>query len=317
MWLSNNDRLTIDQLTKTKNDLLQIAKVRLSERGDESDSLGSAADVIGRGTRLRDELEDVRQLGDDLKVLNAKIDARGRDLLHSQTSAEIAELEKLFKTFSMSGEGGTRDISENDVKNAVRDAQKLLSAIDDILERGAKIKEVVRKGQAYANGEETKWHVQSKKNEMTDKVDQVAVSEQRSDGIVVEVKGFCESGQVRFTALIVDEEGKPTIDLPLSINATGAVGTKGLLRLNDGQPISLDFVPKGNFRNELLLVSLSKSEGASNPLPGLLFQSLQPIVFSDIWRIYVQLETSRGAILIKIPVYDGAVLKMINSCELQ
>ena len=50
---------------------------------------------------------------------------------------------------------------------------------------------------------------------MTDRIEMWAESiEQNDQGAVADIKGSCGSGAVNFSALIVDTDGKPTVQLP-------------------------------------------------------------------------------------------------------
>jgi hypothetical protein len=40
----------------------------------------------------------------------------------------------------------------------------------------------------------------------------------------------------------------------------------------------------------------------------------QQILVSDVWRILVELNTSHQQLLIRIPIYDAVIQKMIDSC---
>jgi hypothetical protein len=187
-----------------------------------------------------------------------------------------------------------------------------LGTIDDVLERGAQRKEIARKGREYAVTGESSWELESKKDPMTDRVAVTAISVQKNDfGVRAEVKGYCGTNEVRggeviFTALIVDDQGNPTVEIPQTQNGPGLIGTSASIRINENQPLTEILQPLANFRNELLIASLAK-------VPQLT-KDIQQIPLSDIWRIYVQFDTSRQRILIRIPIYDSAIQKMVSSC---
>jgi len=312
-WFLIDEQTALDQLASTRNYLFQLKSVMLDDRDDYSAKLSAAGAAISSAQNLRYEMDDARQLRDTLKAISAKVDARGRDLLDTESSAEITELDELFKTFSTSGGIGPRRVSAEDVRRALIKAQALLNEIDPILQHNAEIRTLIQKGQEYAGKRETTWDLETKKNEMTDNVDQSVRSVQRNEnGVVADVKGFCDSGQVEFSALIVDKEGKPTIELPI---VSGAFATSGLLRVNDEQPTQKVFRPEGNFRNELSIVRLSKSKDSTKE-SALLFVSSFNAGAAPVWRIYAQFETSSGSMLIKIPIYDGQIQRMVRSCVL-
>ena len=255
------------------------------------------------------QLDQVLRLGEDLKILNEKIDQRGRDLLDAKTSSQLAELDNLFKALSTMAVPFSEE-GRNKLANARTTIQEILGKIDNVLERGAERKEIAHKGQEYANKGESLWRLLSKNNPMTDRTDVWVKSVQKNDdGVIADVKGYCETnkelGDVTFSALIVDDQGQPSIELPQTPMLFGGSGTPASIRLNDNQPQTVVLLPRSNFRNELLVASLARSPQ--------LYTS-QKIPLSDIWRIFVQFDTSRQPMLIRIPMYDDAIQKMINSC---
>ena len=91
------------------------------------------------------------------------------------------------------------------------------------------------------------------------------------------------------------------------------MGTEALLRFNEQQP-QVVFLPHLKFTNEFLMVSLAKRP-ETNLVGAMINPYIQQLPLSGIWRIYVQFDTSRQQLLVRIPMYDSAVQKMVNSCE--
>ena len=155
------------------------------------------------------------------------------------------------------------------------------------------------KGVEYANRRETDWSLLSKIDEMTDKVTMEAFSIQETkSGVVANVKVRCADKELSLTALIVDADGKPTISLPTTENLFGFRGVAGQIRLNDESPQDVLLLPAGQFRNELDI------------LRNLRF----PVTQDAYWRIYVSIPTNRGPIIVKIPLFETQVHKVVKSC---
>ena len=232
------------------------------------------------------QIEKVLQFRADLKLLTSNLLPWGRDRLDAETSTQLAELERFQGAVKVAGV----PLPQEQLANAQAITSDLLAKVDDIIS-----------GLQYASKGETSWRVVSKKNEMTDRIDVSAISvQQNENGAVAEVTGYCDGAYVAFSTLIVDTSGNPTVDLPQNLSLDGILGAPASTRLNDYAPEFKILLRKGNFRNELVIARLAKSP------PGQL---------SKTWRIYMQIETSRGPVLIKIPMYDKAVQEMISSCR--
>ena len=133
---------------------------------------------------------------------------------------------------------------------------------------------------------------------MTDRVEVYAeLTQKNGQGAVAHVTGYCERNAIIFTALILDEAGKPTVDVPLWFNAGGQI------RINDQDLEQYPIQMKGSFKNELRLISFYRG------------QTNGPMSLSETWRVFVHFDTSMGEMLLKIPIYDPSVQQMIKSCS--
>lgn len=155
-----------------------------------------------------------------------------------------------------------------------------------------------QKGVEYANKRETEWSISSKIDEMTDKTVRTAYSRQGAAGVVAEIKISCGASGLAITALIVDQAGKPTVELPTMGGMPGNP-VAGQIRLNDEPPTPAAFFPASEFRNELSIPTTMAG------------QSLADGVY---WRVYASVPTDNGQLLIKIPIYAPQIQEVIKSC---
>ena len=82
-------------------------------------------------------------------------------------------------------------------------------------------------------------------------------------------------------------------------NPIGTPVVRALLRLNDDDPEVVFLRPAGNFRNEL---AISPSFSA-------------PITDGAYWRLYVSIPTNVEPIIVKIPLLEPQVQKVVKSCS--
>ena len=92
------------------------------------------------------------------------------------------------------------------------------------------------------------------------------------------------------------------------------MGLNAITRINEEAPAFGPLFREGTFNNKLNLVTLFRKNPtvAETLVSGSLYAAT---LLSQTWRVYVQLETSMGSMLIKIPIYDANVQKMIKSCS--
>jgi hypothetical protein len=134
------------------------------------------------------------------------------------------------------------------------------------------------------------WTLNKKQDAMTDLYDTTIEStQQNDDGVVAHVVGRClNRGHVRFTALIVDSKGNPTISFP---------DNKGRDRINVNEASPKTFGTNA-YRNELIIAESDVTD--SFPL-------------AAIWRWLVEVETNRGRLLIRLPMYDEHMQEFIGA----
>jgi hypothetical protein len=149
-----------------------------------------------------------------------------------------------------------------------------------------------RLGPKYAEQSGTTWTLNKKQDEMTDLYDTTVESVQASDAVNVQARvvGKClNQGHVQFTAQVADRTGRPTISFP---------DYKGRVRINmkDAMPRKFEV---GAYSNELII-----AEGSTT----------DPFPLAAIWRSLIEIETSVGPLLIKIPMYDQHVQEFVAAC---
>lgn len=182
--------------------------------------------------------------------------------------------------------------------------------------------EVRRKGVEYANSSGTKWNISHKKNEMTDRVDVKVRSVQKSEeGFIAEVEGSCKDGVVSFSVLIVDDDGKPTVNL-VGRSAIGDVGrgVAALRRVNDNNPNNV-ILPELEFNNKLQVASfpsLSRKMDAVEKLRMTVLVVSGANIFADqadTWRVMADIKTTVGEIIVKVPIFDPNVQELFQTCQ--
>jgi hypothetical protein len=188
----------------------------------------------------------------------------------------------------------------------------------------ARQNEIRQRGSDYAASSDTKWNITRRPNEMTDKIDILVRSIQKNDqGLMVEIEGACKNGEVRFSGLVVDEEGKANVKLVGRIavgDGSIGYGVPALYRVNDKQPSNV-IIPELEFINKLQLVVFAKPGGKSETVENnvrLMAALFGANVFanrSETWRIMAELKTDRGNFIVKIPVYDANIQALFQSCN--
>lgn len=194
-------------------------------------------------------------------------------------------------------------------------------------------------GIEYAKTSGTNWKLTRKKDEMADKLDVKVMSLQKNEnGAQAEVEGFCEKNEVIFSALIVDPKGEPTLMFPgRTLLANGELDGEGVptrYRVNDDNPYDA-LVPALGYKNKFQLAIFTKpANTAKQSLTGdpkvdqfLGMLSVMPRavmriggsnIFPNLdstWRVMVEIKTSLGPIVVKIPMRDSSIQEMVEACR--
>ncbi|QHP69450.1 peptidoglycan-binding protein [Bradyrhizobium sp. LCT2] len=164
-----------------------------------------------------------------------------------------------------------------------------------------KIDEAQRKGPEYAAKlSDVKWTLREHINPMTEEMEYTVLSRQSNGtGAVANVEGFCERNQVPFQATLEnDHDPAASLGFITSRFDNGIIGKK---RINDG-PVEPTSFPAEKWRNRITVASL-------------IFTHDGPEVAETTWRVLAEIETSRGTLYIKIPMFNGNVQKLIANCQ--
>ena len=184
-----------------------------------------------------------------------------------------------------------------------------------------------QRGHKYADQNETVWTLATKKDEMTDQLDVTAVSLQYNDaGADALVTAYCAEPHVlSFDATIIDEDGKPTLSIP-NIRAGQLITTS---RINDEQP-NTSLFPTHTFNNRFLIArfaskaskifDLQENHNSDHPeahLPGDLLIALSNVFpLESTWRYMIRIPTSKGDVIVKLPLYQDDIKSVADACEL-
>ena len=135
---------------------------------------------------------------------------------------------------------------------------------------------------------------------MTEEIDYSASSIQTNgSGAVASVDGFCKSDQVLFQATLEnDTDAKLPLGFLTSPYGGGIIGKK---RVNDGAVLPTDF-PTEKWRNRITVSTLAFAHEAAEAA-------------ETTWRVLAEIETSRGTLYVKIPMFNASVQKLISNCQ--
>ena len=164
--------------------------------------------------------------------------------------------------------------------------------------------EVEQKGIQYAREADINWSISQQKNPMTDQIDVRVKSIQKNElGVIAEIDGKClKPGVVEFSALVVDENGKPTLGFP-QYTGQAVVGT---LRINSDPASQFRFLNEEFHNNFVILVLTGNGTAAQGNWN---FQTAE-----STWRVLAEIQTNQGPVFIKIPLFEKNVRKLVEGC---
>jgi len=247
----------------------------------------------GSVSRYQAELAELDHFKSDLSTLQQKIASKGADLLDAGAKAKVERL----SAASQSVEAAKIPLSgssKDDYADARKTLTAMLGSVDALMDKRAREREVERLGLQYAVEAGTRWTVEKKPNPMTDRTDWIVRTVQKTeDGVVAEIEARChEPGIFTFTALLVDENGKPTLTFPGRLSDEGLMVSK---RINSEKPTQ-GFLATDEFNNRFVLFSMPREDRAS------------------VWRVLVQMSTSKGEIVLKVPLFEDKVRQALDAC---
>lgn len=178
--------------------------------------------------------------------------------------------------------------------------------------------EVSAKGLEYLKQSGTEWKLVSSQDPMTDTEVLKVLSEQTNDqGLVVQITGYCTNDHfVQFEAIFLDSSGNGDVDFGQNLDMGGAgmpPRVQVQRRYNDDTPDNFPLLV-GQFRNVLKISILPTPAAPEN-----LRAQFKALGFNynaeNVWRYLVKVDTSLGAIVLKIPFFDPSIQKMMASCS--
>jgi peptidoglycan hydrolase-like protein with peptidoglycan-binding domain len=162
-----------------------------------------------------------------------------------------------------------------------------------------KIDEAKKKGPEYAKVADLKWFLSESMNPMTDEQDySVSSTQTNGTGALAAIDGQCSKDQVVFEATLQDANDPK---VPIGFASSSAGGIIGQKRINDDLVFATNF-PLVKWRNQIEVSRLS-------------FRDDDPESADTTWRVLAQIETSRGTLYIRIPMFAPKIQKLINACK--
>jgi hypothetical protein len=193
--------------------------------------------------------------------------------------------------------------AEQQAKQETEDRQKkrLEEEAAKAREWRQRIDEAQKKGPEYAARiGDVKWTLREHANPMTEEIDYTVLSTQMNDtGAAATVEGLCENDRVSFQATL-ENAHDPNVSLGFITSHfdNGIIGKK---RINDGSVEPTSF-PAEKWRNRITVSSLFFTHDAAEAA-------------ETTWRVLAEIETSRGTLYIKIPMFNENVQKLIANCQ--
>jgi hypothetical protein len=274
--------------------------------------------------------EGVDGLTADIEKLSLKVSSRGRDLLDNRTERMVADLTSQQQPLKLM----KFPLNEDQLRTFSKAKETFdwaASNIDAVLTAGEKRREVQRLGDQYVRDSGTRWSLDQKIDPMTDKPEYKVSSVQKNEeGTVAKIEAKCaQRGVISFNALVVDQDGKPTISFP-NYNAAEQI-LIGKRRFNGDDPQAAIFM-SDQFNNRFTILFLlgQPSQPAQQPDKArqanaademqLLSKALQVGLVGaqkadETWRVLVQIDSSRGPLILKIPTFDRSIRRLIEACS--
>jgi hypothetical protein len=223
-----------------------------------------------------------------------------------------AQLEKLHREKEEKERKEAEAKAEEERKVAEeRAAQQRQEAERERQEAAAKLiqqrKQIADKGATFARESGTKWELESPKSEMTDKVElTVRSSQDNGKGALATVEGRCAGSEslpnrgvvAVFAATITDDNGQPDIGFPTE----NALGVWGAWRRNEYAADQGMMILRYKFRNQFIIATIGDTDEGHT------------IRTDTSWRVMAEIETTKGPVLIKIPIYDEKIQQLLGSC---
>jgi hypothetical protein len=171
--------------------------------------------------------------------------------------------------------------------------------------------------------------------------------QENEHGAAAEIIGECANRSINFKATVLGRDAEPTVELPWDDKLEDYRTETGkfmqvvylpiTVKINDDEPHIIKRLHEEPYRNVVRLVTLlsgpdaqhmkQDSNNVSVELGNLLssaektaltlYYPDKPLKISEVRRIMVQFDTSKGAMPIKIKMDDPAIQKLVDSCQKQ
>jgi hypothetical protein len=136
---------------------------------------------------------------------------------------------------------------------------------------------------------------------MTDDNDYTVTSIQPNGmGAQALIEGTCQRGGPAVFLATLTETGDQTVPLGLPTFQNGVI--TGEKRVNDERVFPTAF-HNDMFKNRIVVTTLSSVDPAES--------------IDTTWRVLAQVQTSRGPVVIKIPLFDSNIQKLLIACKKQ
>ena len=220
-------------------------------------------------------------------------------LLESPEQIEARAERAAAEAKAKQAEHDAKKRAEEEAKRA--EQQRLEEEAARAVEWRQKIDEAQKKGPEYAaRTADVKWTLREQANPMIEEIEYTVLSTQKNDtGAVATVEGFCEKDRVSFQATLENaHDPNASLGFITSRFDGGIIGKK---RINDSSVEPTSF-PAEKWRNRIAVSSLVFTHDTAEAA-------------ETTWRVLAEIETSRGTLYIKIPMFNEKVQKLIANCQ--
>jgi hypothetical protein len=234
----------------------------------------------------------------EARIARAAAEAKAKqDALAAQAAAAAkAERDAQIGAERRAAEAAAKEQAKRDAEQ-----KRLEAEAEAAKEWGRRLDEARTKGPQYAAQEGLKWSLSEKQNPMTDDNDYTVTSVQpNAMGAQATIEGTCQKGGRAVFLATLNETGDQKAPLGLPTFQNGAI--VGEKRIND-EPAFPTAFRNDMFKNHIVVATLSSLDPAES--------------IETTWRVLAQVETSRGPVVIKIPLFDSNIQKLLISCKRQ
>ncbi len=253
------------------------------------------AQAVAKAQAERDaQIEAERRAAEAAANEQAKRDAEQKRLEAQAVAKAKAERDAQIEAERRAAEAAANEQAKRDAEQKRQEAE-----LEAAKEWARKLDEARTKGPQYAAQVALKWSLSEKPNPTTDDSDYTVTSVQPNGrGAQASIEGTCRKGgrAVFLATLNETDDQKAPLGLPTFQNGA-IVGEK---RIND-EPVVPTAFRIDMFKNRMVVATLSSFDPAES--------------IETAWRVLAQVETSRGSILVTIPLFDSNIQKLLVACK--